>query len=103
MLFNGDAPLKKVKVCSGGEKVRLMFSRLMMLESNTILLDQPLNHLDMESIESVTKGLENYKGVLLFTTHNKGLAEVVANKVIEIKNDGSVIFFDGTLNEYLEK
>ncbi len=103
MLFTGDSPLKKVKVCSGGEKVRLMLSRLMMLPSNAVLLDQPLNHLDMESIESVTKGLKSYKGVLLFTTHNKGLAEEVANKVIEIKKDGTVIFFDGNLTEYLEK
>lgn len=103
MLFSGDTPLKKVKVCSGGEKVRLMFSRLMMVPSNCLIIDQPTNHLDMESIESVSNGLAAYKGILIFTDHNKGVIEKVANKIIDIKKDGTVIYFDGPLDEYLEK
>lgn len=89
MLFSGDEPLKKVKYLSGGEKMRCMFSKLMLAEANTLFIDSPTNHLDLESIQSVNKGLENFKGSLLLTSHDHKLIQSVCNKIIEIGNIGS--------------
>lgn len=100
MLFTGDSPLKKVSVCSGGEKVRLMFSRLMLSKSNALLLDQPLDHLDLESIESVIDGLEKYKGILIYTTHNKTLVNKTATMIIDL--DTMTVTRD-SLDEYINK
>ncbi|MEG0283947.1 MAG: ATP-binding cassette domain-containing protein [Erysipelotrichales bacterium] len=101
MLFSHDEPLKKVSVLSGGEKMRMMFSRLMLQEANTIILDQPTNHLDLESITAVNDGLKAFKGSLLFTSHDFSFIETLANKVVEITPKGCVVY-SGTFDEFLE-
>ncbi|WP_029513527.1 ABC-F family ATP-binding cassette domain-containing protein [Mycoplasmopsis primatum] len=99
MLFSNDSVFKKVSVTSGGEKARLMFSRMMLLEANFLILDQPLDHLDAESIDSVIQGLQAYKGGAIFTTYNRALVNNVANVILEIAPDKSFIYH-GTLDEY---
>ena len=89
MLFSGEQPLKKVKYLSGGEKMRCMFSKLMLTKANTLFIDSPTNHLDLESIQSVNKGLESFKGSLVLTSHDHKLIQSVCNKIIEIGNIGS--------------
>lgn len=101
MLFSGDDVYKPVNVLSGGEKVRCMFSRMMLFGSNVLLLDQPTNHLDLESITAVNNGLESFKGVVLFTSHDHEILQTVANRIIEITPDG-IIDRMGTYEEYLE-
>lgn len=88
MLFSGDEPLKNAGVLSGGEKVRCMFSRLMLSKANVLLLDEPTNHLDLESIEAVNNGLIAFKGTMLFTSHDHKFIETIANRVIEITPNG---------------
>jgi len=88
MLFSGDEPLKMASVLSGGEKVRCMFSKLMLSKANVILLDEPTNHLDLESIEAVNNGLIAFKGTLMFTSHDHKFIETIANRVIEITPTG---------------
>jgi ABC-type multidrug transport system ATPase subunit len=102
MLFSGDQPLKKVKVLSGGEKMRCMFSRLMLSEANTLIVDQPTNHLDLEAIQSVNTGLKEYKGSMLLSSHDHSLLSSVSNKVIVIGELGSYTF-DGEFDNYLTK
>ena len=89
MLFSGEQPLKKVKVLSGGERVRCMFSKLMIKGSNFLILEQPTNHLDLESIQAVNDGLVNYRGSLIFTSHDYAFITSVANKIIEITKKGA--------------
>jgi len=89
MLFSGEQPLKKVKYLSGGEKMRCMFSKLMLSEANTLLIDSPTNHLDLEAIQSVNKGLEEFKGALVVTSHDHKLLQSVCNKIVEIGENGS--------------
>lgn len=101
MLFSGDSVFKNVKVTSGGEKARLMFSRMMLQESNFLIFDQPLDHLDTESIDSVIEGLRVYDSSLIFTTYNRAFVKQVSNVILEIKPDSSFIF-RGTLDEYEE-
>lgn len=88
MLFSGDDVFKPVKVLSGGEKVRCMLSRMMMFGANVLILDQPTNHLDLESITAVNKGLQNFKGVVLFTSHDHEFISTVANRIIVIEKHG---------------
>ena len=88
MLFSGDDVFKPVKVLSGGEKVRCMLSRMMMFGANVLILDQPTNHLDLESITAVNKGLTNFKGVVLFTSHDHEFIQTVANRIIVLEKDG---------------
>jgi len=102
MLFSGDQPLKKVRVLSGGEKMRCMFSRLMLSEANTLLIDQPTNHLDLEAIQSVNNGLKEFKGSLLLSTHDHSLLSSVANKVVTIEENGAITF-EGDFDQYLSK
>ncbi|AJR12085.1 ABC transporter ATP-binding protein [Mesomycoplasma dispar] len=102
MFFSGDQVFKKVGVTSGGEKVRLMFSKIMLSESNFLIFDQPLNHLDSESIDSFIEGLKLYDSGVIFTTFNLALINEVANAILDIKQD-SAVFFQGTLAEYEEK
>lgn len=102
MLFNGDQVFKNVKVTSGGEKVRLMFSKMMLTESNFLIFDQPLDHLDSESIDSVIEGLQAYNSGIIFTTYNRAMIKKVANVILDIRSDASYIF-KGTLEEYEEK
>ncbi len=101
MLFSGDDALKKVNVLSGGEKMRMMFSKLMLEEANTIILDQPTNHLDLESIQSVNESLEKFEGALLFSSHDYSFIDSIATKVVELTPQGAFVF-EGTFTEYLE-
>lgn len=101
MLFSHDEPLKKVAVLSGGEKMRMMLAKLMLKEANTIMLDQPTNHLDLESITAVNDGLKAFKGALMFSSHDYSFIESLANKVIEVTPKGCIVF-EGTFDEFLE-
>ncbi len=101
MLFSKEEPLKKVKILSGGEKMRMMFSRLMVRNRNTLILDQPTNHLDLESIQSVNESLVRFKGGLLFSSHDLSLIESVANKIVEITPNGSFMY-NGSFEEYTD-
>lgn len=103
MLFSGDEVYKQSSVLSGGEKVRMMFSKMMVEPANLIILDQPTNHLDLESIESVNNGLINYKGNLLFTSLDHQFVNSIANRIIEIFDDGSYRDERITYDEYIEK
>ncbi|WP_338044348.1 ATP-binding cassette domain-containing protein [Mycoplasma nasistruthionis] len=102
MLFSADSVFKKVKVTSGGEKARLMFSRMMLLESNFIVLDQPLDHLDAESIDSVIEGVKAFKGGAIFTTYNRAFVNQCADVILELKSPTDSFLFRGTLEEYEE-
>ncbi len=102
MLFSGEEALKKVNVLSGGEKVRCMLSKLMLSLANVLIMDDPTNHLDIESITSLNKGMENYKGALLFSSHDHELLSTVANRIIEFKEDGKYIDKMMNYDEYLE-
>lgn len=88
MLFSGEDVFKPVKVLSGGEKVRCMLSKMMMGGANVLVLDQPTNHLDLESITAVNKGLSNFAGIVLFTSHDHEFISTVANRIIFIEEDG---------------
>ncbi len=101
MLFSGEEVMKSCKVLSGGEKMRCMMSRMMMLGSNVLVLDQPTNHLDLESIQALNNSLKDFPGVLLFTTHDHEFAQTVATRVVEITPRG-VLDKLMTLDEYLE-
>ena len=101
MLFSGEEALKKVNVLSGGEKVRCVLSKMMLSGANLLIFDEPTNHLDMESITALNEGMNKFKGVLLFTSHDHQLVQTVANKIIDIKEDRTVVK-EGTYNDYLE-
>ncbi|MCM3772848.1 MULTISPECIES: ABC-F family ATP-binding cassette domain-containing protein [Priestia] len=101
MLFSGEEVLKKANVLSGGEKVRCMLSKMMLSGSNVLLLDDPTNHLDLESITALNNGLISYKGSMIFTSHDHQFVETIANRVIEITPNG-VIDKQTTYDEYLE-
>ena len=101
MLFSGDEVLKKVNVLSGGEKVRCMLSRMMLKGSNALIMDQPTNHLDLETITAVNDGLIAFKGAIVFSSHDHQFIQTIANRVVEITADGCI---DRAMNydEYLE-
>lgn len=101
MLFSGDEVYKPVKVLSGGEKVRCMLSRMMLFGSNTLVLDQPTNHLDLESITAVNEGLTSFKGGILFSSHDHEFIQTVANRIIEIQADGSIVDKLCTYDEFI--
>jgi len=101
MLFTGEETLKSCRVLSGGEKVRCMLSRTMLMNANLLMLDEPTNHLDMEAIISLNEGLKEYKGTVLFTSHDHQLVQTIANRVIEITPKG-MIDKVCTYDEYLE-
>ena len=90
MLFSGDESLKKVKVLSGGEKVRCMLSKLMLSGANVLILDDPTNHLDLEAIQSLNEALINFPGVVLFTSHDHEFVQSVANRIVEITPNGTI-------------
>ena len=100
MLFSGDDVFKPVKVLSGGEKVRCMLSRMMLFGSNVLILDQPTNHLDLESITAVNNGLIDFKGVVLFASHDHEFVQTVANRIMELV-DGKLIDKMCTYDEYI--
>lgn len=101
MLFSGDDIYKPVKVLSGGEKVRCMFSRMMLYHSNVLPLDRPTNHLDLESITAVNNGLTAFKGVVILSSHDHEILQTVANRIIEITPDGC-LDRQGTYEEFLD-
>ena len=100
LLFSSDDFEKKVKVCSGGEKNRLLFGKLMMIDPNVLLMDEPTNHMDMEAIEALNLALENYDGTLIFVSHDREFVSSLATRVIEIKGQ-SLVDFQGSYEEYL--
>ncbi|MCI8371304.1 MAG: ATP-binding cassette domain-containing protein [Lachnospiraceae bacterium] len=101
MLFAGDDGVKKVKVLSGGEKVRCLLSRMMILGANVLMLDEPTNHLDMESITALNNGLIKFPGVVLFASHDHQFVETTANRIMEIVPGGALIDKITTYDEYL--
>ncbi|RBP67338.1 ATPase subunit of ABC transporter with duplicated ATPase domains [Alkalibaculum bacchi] len=101
MLFSGDETQKKVNVLSGGEKVRCMLSRMMLNEANFLLLDQPTNHLDLESITALNNGLVDYKSNIIFTSHDHQFVQTIANRIIDIGPDG-IVDKRMSYDEYLE-
>jgi ATPase subunit of ABC transporter with duplicated ATPase domains len=101
LLFSGDDVAKQVKVLSGGEKHRISFGRLMLERSNVLVLDEPTNHLDMESIESLQLALEKYQGTLFVVSHDREFVNAVANRILILKGDGSLIDFKGSYDDYL--
>ena len=101
MIFSGEEALKQSNVLSGGEKVRCMLSRMMMIRANVLMLDEPTNHLDLESITAFNNSLKNFKGTVLFTTHDHEFAQTVANRVIELTPKG-VIDRYSTFDEYMQ-
>ncbi|MFD1095391.1 ABC-F family ATP-binding cassette domain-containing protein [Salegentibacter chungangensis] len=102
MLFSGEEALKTCRVLSGGEKVRCMLSRMMMIRANVLMLDEPTNHLDLESITAFNNSLKNFKGTVMFTTHDHEFAQTVANRVIELTPKGAIdryLSFDEYMND----
>ncbi|MBP6514220.1 MAG: ABC-F family ATPase [Steroidobacteraceae bacterium] len=102
LLFSGDDVKKSVKVLSGGEKGRMIYGKLILTKPNVMLMDEPTNHMDMETIESLQIGLEKYPGTLIFVSHDREFVSGLATRVIELKPDGTVVDFRGTYDEYLE-
>lgn len=102
MLFSGEEVKKNPSVLSGGEKVRCMLSKMMLSNSNVLLLDEPTNHLDLESIQALNEGLMRFKGTMLFTSHDHQFIQTIANRVIEIREDGSILDKPLTYDEFLE-
>ncbi|MDT2436074.1 ATP-binding cassette domain-containing protein [Enterococcus avium] len=102
MLFSGDEVMKPVNVLSGGEKVRCMLSKLMLSKSNVLVLDDPTNHLDLESISALNEGLIAYKGSLLFASHDHQFIQTIANRIIAISENGVVDRAETTYDEFLE-
>ena len=100
LLFTADDANKKARVCSGGEKNRLLFGKLMMMDTNVLIMDEPTNHLDMEAIEALNNALALYDGTLIFVSHDREFVSSLATRVIEIK-DETVIDYQGTYDEYL--
>ncbi|MDD3453504.1 MAG: ATP-binding cassette domain-containing protein [Bacilli bacterium] len=103
MLFSGEEAKKSAKVLSGGEKVRVMLSKIMLEKGNVLLLDEPTNHLDIESITSLNEGLERYTGALIFASFDQELIESISNRLIEIKEDGTYRDKQMSYEEYIEK
>jgi ATPase subunit of ABC transporter with duplicated ATPase domains len=100
LLFSGDDVKKPVRVLSGGEKGRMMYGKLMLGRHNVLLMDEPTNHMDMESIESLNIALEKYAGTLIFVSHDREFVSSLANRILEVK-DGQIIDFHGNYEEYL--
>ena len=101
MLFSGEEALKNCKVLSGGEKVRCMLSRMMMLRANVLMLNEPTNHLDLESITAFNNSLKNFKSTVLFTTHDHEFSQTVANRIIELTPSGIIDRYM-TFDEYMD-
>jgi len=102
MLFSGEEALKEASVLSGGEKVRCMLSKMMLSNANVLMLDQPTNHLDLESITAVNNGLKDFNSNIIFASHDHQFVQTIANRIIDIKDDGSIVDRNMTFDEYLE-
>lgn len=103
MLFSGEESLKEVNVLSGGEKVRCMLAKIMLESGNVLILDEPTNHLDLESITSLNKGMTNFRGCMLFATGDQEIIETVANRIIDIVDENTIIDKQMSYEEYMEK
>lgn len=103
MLFSGEESLKQVTVLSGGEKVRAMFSKIMLEKGNVLLLDEPTNHLDIESITALNEGLDKYRGSLIYATFDQELIQSISNRLIEILEDGTIRDKQMSYEDYLQK
>ncbi len=101
LLFSGEDTKKSVKVLSGGEKGRMLYGRLMLQRTNVLLMDEPTNHMDMESIEALNTALDRYKGTLIFVSHDREFVSSIATRILEIKSDG-IVDYRGNYEEYLE-
>jgi ATPase subunit of ABC transporter with duplicated ATPase domains len=101
MLFSGEEALKKVSVLSGGEKVRSMFSKMMLYGANVLILDEPTNHLDLESITALNNGLVDFDGTIFFVSHDHQFLQTIANRIVEMTPNG-IIDKVMTYDEYLE-
>ncbi|MBL8438898.1 MAG: ABC-F family ATPase [Zoogloeaceae bacterium] len=101
LLFKGDEVRKPVRVISGGEQGRMLFGKLMLQRKNVLLMDEPTNHLDMESIEALNLGLADFNGTLFFVSHDREFVSSVATRIIEIRQDGKIVDYRGTYEEYL--
>ncbi len=102
LLFSGDETKKSVTVLSGGEKGRMIYGKLMLTKPNVMLMDEPTNHMDMETIESLQIGLEKYPGTLLFVSHDRQFVDGLATRIIELQPGGTVADFSGSYDEYLK-
>ncbi len=102
MLFTGEESMKQVNVLSGGEKVRCMLSRMMLLKPNVLIMDEPTNHLDLESITALNKGMEKFRGTILFSSHDHQLVQTVANRIIEVTPKGCIDRTGMDFDTYLE-
>ena len=102
MLFSGEEALKEANVLSGGEKVRCMLAKMMLSNANVLMLDQPTNHLDLESITAVNNGLKDYSSNVLFASHDHEFIQTIANRIIDIKDDGTIVDRKMTFDEYIE-
>ena len=103
MLFSGEEAIKQAKVLSGGEKVRCMFSKMMLEGGNVLLMDEPIAHLDLESIQSLNNGMKNFKGCILFTTSDQEILSTVANRIIVINNNKKEFDKQISYDEYISK
>jgi len=101
LLFSGDETRKSVKVLSGGEKGRMIYGKLMLTRPNVMLLDEPTNHMDMETIESLQIGLEKYPGTLIFVSHDREFVSGLATRIIELRPGGTIVDFNGGYEDYL--
>ena len=101
MLFSGDEVTKEINVLSGGEKVRCILSKIMLQKSNTLLLDDPTNHLDLESITSLNDALIDFKGALVFTSHDHQFIQTIADHIIEVSANGVVERAETNYDEFL--
>ncbi|PZP11210.1 MAG: ABC transporter ATP-binding protein, partial [Aliarcobacter butzleri] len=102
MLFNGQEQEKKVDSCSGGEKHRMMLSKIMLEQGNFLVLDEPTNHLDLEAIIALGEGLNDYAGSVICVSHDRELLDAYANRIIEIQEGGTILDFKGTYEEFIE-
>jgi ATPase subunit of ABC transporter with duplicated ATPase domains len=101
LLFSGDETKKSVHVLSGGEKNRMIYGKLMLTKPNVLLMDEPTNHMDMETIESLQIGLEKFPGTLVFVSHDREFVNGLATRIIELRPGGTIADFKGTYDEYL--
>lgn len=101
LLFSGDETKKSVQVLSGGEKGRMIYGKLMLTRPNVLLMDEPTNHMDMETIESLQIGLEKYPGTLIFVSHDREFVGALATRILELRAGGDIVDFRGTYDEYL--
>jgi ATPase subunit of ABC transporter with duplicated ATPase domains len=101
LLFSSDDFEKRAQVCSGGEKNRLIFGKLILLAPNVMVLDEPTNHMDMEAIEALNLALVHYEGTIIFVSHDREFVSSLAPQIVEIK-DQKLINFSGTYDEYLD-